>query len=157
MEGTGSKKTLGNLFDSYDEGKIHSQPGVRWDLFDELRREDVGREKGRERLVMDFFGNVQGVEVGVGVNETAWEEDLRRLGEILRRREEAQELEGTPRRTSTAPADVVVQGTGLERERREGAKKVEMGSRWGQQVMGAWALMGCALVWGGASWFESKK
>ncbi|KAL8793034.1 MAG: hypothetical protein Q9195_004345 [Heterodermia aff. obscurata] len=153
VEGTGSKKTLGNLFDSYDEGKIHSQPGVRWDLFDEMRREEVGREKGRERLVIDFFGNVQGVEVGVGVNETAWEEDLKRLGEILRRREEAQELEGT---STVTEEEVIVQSTGIERERREGAKKVELGSGWGQQVMGAWALMGCALIWGGTSWFESK-
>lgn len=159
VEGTGSKKTLGNLFDSYDEGKIHSQPGVRWDLFDEQRREEAGRAKGRERLVMDFFGNVQGVEIGVDVNETGWEEDLRRLGELLRSRKEAEAQEGgtTAASKSEAPEKVVVEGIGLERERTLGAKKVEMGNRWGQQIMGAWALMGCALVWGGASWLESRK
>src|ERR1700709_1454705 len=47
-----SKQTLGDLFDSYDESKIHSLPGVPCDLC-------PGGEPGRrERLVMDFFGNV---------------------------------------------------------------------------------------------------
>ncbi|KAI9782428.1 MAG: glycosylphosphatidylinositol anchor biosynthesis [Peltula sp. TS41687] len=53
----GSKLTLGDLFDSYDETKIHSRPGIRWDLF------PGGEAKGRERLVMDFFGNVQNVDL----------------------------------------------------------------------------------------------
>lgn len=53
----GSKLTLGDLFDSYDENKIHSRPGIRWDLF------PGGEAKGRERLVMDFFGNVQNVDL----------------------------------------------------------------------------------------------
>lgn len=52
-----SKKTLGDLFDSYDERKIHSTPGVRWDLY------PGGEAKGRLRTVVDFFGNVQNVEV----------------------------------------------------------------------------------------------
>lgn len=52
-----SEKTLGDLFDSYDVGKIHSRPGVRWDLF------PGGEAAGRNRRVVDFFGNVQGVEV----------------------------------------------------------------------------------------------
>src|SRR5438477_6427753 len=37
----GSKMTLGDLFDSYDEAKIHSTPGIRWDLFP--GREAAGR------------------------------------------------------------------------------------------------------------------
>ncbi|KAL3436618.1 peptidase C13 family-domain-containing protein [Aspergillus tetrazonus] len=52
-----SKQTLGDLFDSYDETKIHSNPGVRWDLF------PGGEQEGRLRTVVDFFGNVQSVEV----------------------------------------------------------------------------------------------
>ena len=55
-----SNKTLGDLFDSYDVEKIHSRPGVRWDLF-------PGNESsGRSRRVVDFFGNVQGVEIPSG-------------------------------------------------------------------------------------------
>lgn len=82
-----SKKTLGDLFDSYDESKIHSRPGVRWDLF-------PGQEQGgRERLVMDFFGNVQNVEVDSVGNDTEWKEDLLALGKkIAELRERASTL-----------------------------------------------------------------
>lgn len=41
-----SKLNLGDLFDSYDESKIHSQPGVRWDLF------PGGEPEGRLRTVV---------------------------------------------------------------------------------------------------------
>ena len=57
VEGPTSEKTLGDLFDSYDVEKIHSRPGVRWDLF------PGGEEAGRKRRVVDFFGNVQSVEI----------------------------------------------------------------------------------------------
>src|SRR3984885_9147146 len=53
----GSKRTLGDLFDSYDFAKIHSNAGVRYDLL------PGGRAAARARLVTDFFGNVQNVEV----------------------------------------------------------------------------------------------
>ena len=59
-----SKKTLGDLFDSYDDAKIHSHPGVRYDLF------PGGEQGARERLLMDFFGNVQNVEVDGMNNDT---------------------------------------------------------------------------------------
>src|SRR6266702_2111825 len=70
-----SKLTMGDLFDSYDEEKIHSHPGVRYDLF------PGGEAAARSRLVMDFFGNVQNVEVEGGFtgNETAWQEELQAI------------------------------------------------------------------------------
>jgi len=149
VEGGKSMRTLGDLFDSYDEGKIHSHPGVRWDLFKE------GEQAGRERLVVDFFGNVQGVEVEGMANETEWREDLERLGELLRKRREVGNETGS--RREEAPRKLVVEGAKLGKERREGAAKVEGGKGWGQQVLGASALLGCALVWGGASWFEASR
>jgi len=76
-----SKKTLGDLFDSYDESKIHSQPGLLWDLF------PGGEPAGRERMVMDFFGNVQNVEIdgagGQQFNVTAWKEDLADIQRLI--------------------------------------------------------------------------
>ena len=135
----GDKATLGDLFGSYDEGKIHSRPGVRWDLF------PGGEERGRERLVMDFFGNVQDVQVERGGwNESEWREDLRRLREIMEKREKTLEDE------SAAP----------ERPRkkvRQDAARVDAGIGWGQQAMGVWALLGCALLWGGTSLLESSR
>ena len=145
-----SKLTLGNLFDSYDESQIHSHPGVRWDLF------NGGEQKGRERLVMDFFGNVQEVEVqgGTGVaNDTEWREDLRKLAEIVRRRKDA----GYP----TEEVDVTNQNVRKDPEKpqrsKEGAAEIDAGSNWTQRVLGATTLLGCALLLGGASWLENKR
>lgn len=80
-----SKLTLGNLFDSYDQSKVHSKPSVSWDLF------LGGAERGRERLMMDFFGDVQGVEVepvGNNAGNGCTEDLIWLLKEIVRRREE---------------------------------------------------------------------
>ncbi|KAL8725516.1 MAG: hypothetical protein Q9166_007302 [cf. Caloplaca sp. 2 TL-2023] len=139
-------KTLGELFGSYDEGKIHSRPGVRWDLF-------PGEERvGRERLVMDFFGNVQDVEVEGekgGWNESAWREDLRRLRNIMERRN------GTEMRRDIQGGEIVTPKVTSEQS-RPGAAKVETGGGWGQQMMGASALLGCLLIWGGTSLLDTR-
>lgn len=63
VTGPTSEKTLGDLFDSYDIRKIHSNPGVRWDLF------PGGELAGRSRRVVDFFGNVQNVEMQGNMTE----------------------------------------------------------------------------------------
>lgn len=73
-----SKLTLGDLFDSYDETKIHSQPGVRWDLF------PGGEQEGRLRTVVDFFGNVQNVEVETNSTEPgSLKEDLAEIAKLI--------------------------------------------------------------------------
>ncbi|KAF7871818.1 hypothetical protein EAF04_003925 [Stromatinia cepivora] len=139
----GSKKTLGDLFNSYDEAKIHSHPGVRWDLF------PGGEQGGRERLLMDFFGNVQNVEVDKIANDTEWKEDLLSLGKKiaeLRERTEAAE------KNSTASATVIESRP----TRQIRAAKVEVDdSWWGKKAVGAWALAGCSLVWLAGTYLES--
>lgn len=156
-----SKLTLGNLFDSYDESKIHSRPGVRWDLFE-------GKEAtGRERLVMDFFGNVQGVEVeggGSGGNETEWREEMRRLEDFIQRAQAREN--GTDKIKRAVVESHKAQAQKEEQDRVdnerprkpnfEGAAKVEAGGNWSQRLVGTAALLGCALIWGGASWLESR-
>lgn len=149
-----SQRTLGDLFDSYDERLIHSQPGIRWDLF------EGGEERGRQRLVMDFFGNVQGVEIEKAAadtkwNETEWKEDLKRLWELSRRKAPDPHANREPSMNSDEGGVQVLNNT--KGDKRQGAAKVEAAKGWGQQVMGAWTLMGCALVWLGASWLESPK
>ncbi len=165
----GSKLTLGNLFDSYDERKIHSQPGIRWDLF------PGGERAGRERLVMDFFGNVQGVEIeaddGSRVsNKSEWREDLQRLREIWRRTRDwdgANELNNNHTTTTTTitnqPAATAIETMiatasiqGRESTTHLGATKVQPSSGWTQQFLGASALAGCAILWAGASWLEGS-
>ncbi|EMR90910.1 putative gpi-anchor transamidase precursor protein [Botrytis cinerea BcDW1] len=139
----GSKKTLGDLFDSYDESKIHSHPGVRWDLF------PGGEQGGRERLLMDFFGNVQNVEVDKIANDTEWKEDLLSLGKKiaeLRERTEAAEKNATSAASLSENRPT----------RKIRAAKVEVdNSWWGKKAVGAWALAGCSLVWLAGTYLES--
>lgn len=140
-----SKKTLGDLFDSYDESKIHSVPGFRWDLF-------PGAEQGgRDRLVMDFFGNVQNVEVDSAGNETEWKEDLLGLGKKIA------EL-----RARADAADAIAQNSSIPEQaenlvsRRMKAAKVQVDDTWwGKKAVGAWALAGCSLVWLAGSYLEA--
>lgn len=145
-----SKLTLADLFGSYDESKIHSNPGYRWDLF------PGGEEKGKERLVMDFFGNVQGVEIeGVGGNASEWREDMRRLEEIIHRARARGNT--TEAEQSGAPSDKeIAQGRNVVKGKVEAAAKIEGVEAWGQRILGAGALLGCVLVWGGVSWLESR-
>ena len=145
-----SKLTLADLFGSYDESKIHSNPGYRWDLF------PGGEEKGRERLVMDLFGNVQSVEVeGTGGNATEWREDMRRLEEVINRARAMGKK--TEAKKSEAPDQKVIVQSGDSGKRKiESAAKVEGIEAWSQRILGAGALFGCMLLWGGASWLESR-
>ena len=140
-----SKLKLADLFDSYDEAKIHSHPGVSYQGF------PGGEQAGRDRLVMDFFGNVQNVEVdGRGeANETAWKEDLIQLEKmIVAKRREANQ--------TSEPEDFPLESQAKTRKKSPGAFKIEE-EGWGQRVVGAWALAGCAIFWLGGSWLESRR
>ncbi|KAI9690290.1 MAG: glycosylphosphatidylinositol anchor biosynthesis [Bathelium mastoideum] len=148
-----SKKTLADLFDSYDESKIHSHPGVRWDLL------KGGEAEGRQRLVMDFFGNVQNVEIEEAgkSNATQWREDLEALSRLI----------DAARQTSNATASAGVVEPGLDYAeaaseevptgRMPGAAKVRKDDSWGKQVVGGAALLGCLGVWLAGSWLEGKR
>ncbi|TVY37212.1 GPI-anchor transamidase [Lachnellula subtilissima] len=142
-----SKMTLGDLFDSYDESKIHSHPGVRWDLF-------PGDEQGgRERLVMDFFGNVQNVEVdNAGGNDTEWKEDLLQLGKKIAELRERAEAQDAAVKNNTVPESK----GGNHPSRKIRAAKVEIDETWwGKKAVGALALGGCAIVWLAGTYQES--
>ncbi|KFX89300.1 hypothetical protein V497_03319 [Pseudogymnoascus sp. VKM F-4516 (FW-969)] len=165
-----SKKTLGDLFDSYDESKIHSQPGFRWDLF------PGDEEEGRKRLIMDFFGNVQGVEVGEpeenlgqrpnSTEEAEWREDLLSLGKKIKELTDAQdaadklsrEAEASPQEkgaeepTSTPDAKAD-QRPGQVRMRA--AKVSEDEGWWGKKLVGAWVLGGLGMAWAAGSYMEA--
>lgn len=146
-----SKLTMGDLFDSYDEEKIHSHPGMRYDLF------EGGEAAARSRLVMDFFGNVQNVEVeGERKNQTLWEEELaaidRMITEAKRRHNETLHSNLQPQ---PPPQPVVEEPTPVESLMREGAVKVDEEQAWAKQVVGAAALLGCAGIWLAGSWLET--
>ncbi|KAF2465502.1 uncharacterized protein BDR25DRAFT_306633 [Lindgomyces ingoldianus] len=146
-----SKLTMGDLFDSYDEEKIHSHPGVRYDLF------PGGEDAARSRLVMDFFGNVQNVEVEGGIrrNETVWQEELAAIERMI---VEAKRRHNETVNTRPQPQHVVEEAEVADAKRslrKEGAVRVDEESGWTKQIVGAAALLGCAGVWAAGSWFES--
>ncbi|OMP87252.1 GPI-anchor transamidase [Diplodia seriata] len=145
-----SKLTLGDLFDSYDETKIHSHPGFRYDLF------HGGEKAARDRLVMDFFGNVQNVEVeGVGRNESKLEEELEYLSRLIETaKQKANETEvAAAYGASVDKNEAAVQPK--TKKKFEGPAKVQRDDGWSKQIIGLSAVMGFAGVWAAGSWLES--
>lgn len=139
-----SKNTLGDLFDSYTYEKIHSHAGVRYDLF------PGGEQSARSRLVTDFFGNVQNVEVD-GSKNTTLEEDLlalsKHIAELRRREDELDEVakgnishEEKKRETSS--------------KRIHSAKPLTDDNWWAKKLLGAVVLGGGVAVWGLGSFLE---
>jgi phosphatidylinositol glycan class K len=142
-----SKLTMGELFNSYDPAKIHSDAGIRYDLF------EGGEEGARSRLVMDFFGNVQNVELqGEGKNQTQWKEELEAIDKMIldARRKHNESLTAKPQ-----TQHVVEEAKPVQAIRREGAVRVDDEQGWSKQIVGAAALLGCAGVWLAGSLFES--
>ncbi|EGE04438.1 GPI-anchor transamidase [Trichophyton mentagrophytes] len=143
-----SKRTLGDLFDSYDESKIHSQPGVRWDLF------PGGEAEGRLRTVMDFFGNVQEVEVEAGssANDTehSIKEDLVAIAKLV---EQWKEMEKEHMENTTGPSSVGHQKpilpsqTGSPIHKLAGPMKMRDTDDWSKRVIGVSLLFGIGGVW----------
>ncbi|KAH8592987.1 peptidase C13 family-domain-containing protein [Bisporella sp. PMI_857] len=143
-----SRKTVGDLFDSYDEAKIHSRPGFRWDLF------PGGEQGGRNRLLMDFFGNVQKVEVDSIGNDTE-SEDLLLLGKkIAELRERAEAIDAArAAEANTTSAAPLLENHSTKRIRA--AKVATDDSWWSKKTLGALGLAGCSLVWLAGSYLES--
>ncbi|KAJ4395438.1 glycosylphosphatidylinositol anchor biosynthesis [Didymella pomorum] len=142
-----SKLTMGELFDSYDEEKIHSHPGIRYDLF------EGGEPAARNKLIMDFFGNVQNVEVeGEKRTETQWRQELeaieRMINEAKRRHNESLSLH-------TQAQHVVEEVTPAQSRRKQGVAMVQEEHGWSKQIVSAAALVGCAVAWAAGSWLES--
>ncbi|CCX13576.1 peptidase C13 family-domain-containing protein [Pyronema domesticum] len=132
VKNASSKHTMKDLFDSYDTKKIHSDPGVRTDLFH--RNLD-------EVLITDFFGNVQNVETdGVGEDEK-WKVDVSELARL------AANITSPKKQQK----EIKVEELKGKAEKKISAFKVEEKASWTQGVVGATALVACALAWFGGS------
>ena len=122
VSGPTSDKTLGDLFDSYDVEKIHSRPGVRWDLF------PGGEEAGRQRRVVDFFGNVQSVELGGAQSEAeSLKQDIQGLKRLV---QEYQDFAAAQESNRTETANLIQQ----RRSRRSilSGRHVDRSETWSQ-------------------------
>ncbi|KAF4587232.1 GPI-anchor transamidase [Ophiocordyceps camponoti-floridani] len=143
-----SRKTVGDLFDSYDYEKIHSNAGMRYDLF------PGGAAAAKGRLITDFFGNVQNVEVDRAKDE-ALEEELvalsRTIAMLL-----AKADGGMINSNATDESDSMGSGGVVgETASRAGVAALDDNDGWAKRAVGATALAGCALLWGLASFLES--
>ncbi|EEH09726.1 GPI-anchor transamidase [Histoplasma capsulatum G186AR] len=146
-----SKSTLGDLFDSYDESKIHSQPGVRWDLF------PGGEPEGRQRIVMDFFGNVQNVDVEWDRGNTTMDagslkDDLvaiARLVEEWRRKEPQVHAQSSPESVSNNISNEGVRQNSTSRPNQisPGAMKMDDSNSWSNRLVGLSVLASLGAVW----------
>jgi hypothetical protein len=153
-----SKLTLGDLFDSYDESKIHSQPGVRWDLF------PGGEPEGRLRTVMDFFGNVQKVEVEEdyggenGTEAGSPKEDLIAIAKLVnewRLHDRAYvSISGDGDTGTNFTTDTVTNNPGARDhhristlERQTGTMKLDDTDGWSKRLLGVSVLMGLGAAW----------
>jgi phosphatidylinositol glycan class K len=137
VKNASSKHTLKDLFDSYDTKKIHSDPGVRTDLFN--RRLD-------EVLITDFFGNVQNVEVDGKGEEEKWKVDALELAKLAANitvpgRKSA--VEKPPAVTETMRHNPAAKKIAVSR--------VEEKRSWTQCAVGISALMLCAAAWFGGA------
>ncbi|EEU40976.1 uncharacterized protein NECHADRAFT_32358 [Fusarium vanettenii 77-13-4] len=141
-----SQKTVGELFDSYDYDKIHSHAGMRYDLF------PGGAENARSRLITDFFGNIQNVEVDSAGNLTL-EEDLLALSKkiaLLRQKEAEAAKEASQGGSASASASAPTEAA----KKIQKARALTDDNWWTKKVVGATALAGCALLWGLGSFLE---
>ncbi|KAG6101953.1 glycosylphosphatidylinositol anchor biosynthesis [Claviceps sp. LM219 group G6] len=137
-----SRKTVGELFDSYDYEKIHSHAGVRYDLF------PGGAEGARSRLITDFFGNIQNVEVDRDAS-SALDEQLLSLSKTITPLRQKEAEEGAARRknaTTSAPARVS-DGIATVVTKIQSATVLTNEDWWTKKVVGATALVGCGMVW----------
>lgn len=145
VTGPTSEKTLGDLFDSYDIRKIHSNPGVRWDLF------PGGEASGRSRRVVDFFGNVQNVEVqGNRTNAEQLKEDIAGLQALI----SDYEKRADHQENNHAEVNEVIDARAPEDSKHRPsqmhpikAMNIRDGISWKRQIGGITVIGGLAAIW----------
>lgn len=146
LNSTASDVRLGELFDYYTFERVHSEAGVRHDLF------PGGREAARHRRVLDFFGNVQGVEVDGAEDAAAsgsWLEDLEKLKQFV---ELAEAEEKAAKESPSQGAGAKDESAGKKQDNlRVAFDMAEGGGDWLKQALGLGSLL--AL---GAAWFVVK-
>ncbi|USW53914.1 Putative peptidase C13, legumain [Septoria linicola] len=135
---------LGELFDYYTFDRVHSDAGVRYDLF------PGGEQEVRNRRVLDFFGSVQGVETS-GLDEKKagdWKRDLEALQKIMER-QSAEDLNHS--RTEQESEATVQAATSFQGDQKVALDMAQAGDSWAKKAVGVASL----LVVGGA-WLASS-
>ncbi|EME46649.1 hypothetical protein DOTSEDRAFT_70607 [Dothistroma septosporum NZE10] len=152
LNSTSADVRLGELFDYYTFDRVHSDAGVRYDLF------PGGEEAARNRRVLDFFGSVQGVETDAKLSgsEDDWQADLEALRKIMERQQA--EVAG-PNATQNAVPNARA-GDGSEasmkpaKSAEQGRLALDMAQKGGDSVKKAAGLGSLVVL--GAAWIVSN-
>lgn len=142
----GSKKTIGDLFDSYSYEKIHSHAGVRYDLF------KGGAAAARSRLLTDFFGNVQNVEID-GAKNARIDDEMLSLSKTIAALQALADQEEAAARNTTQPPPPAPKP---QRKPQNLARPLNDENWWTKKLVGATALAGCAGLWALGSFLETS-
>lgn len=157
LTSTSSNVTLGDLFDSYDPAKVHSDAGIRYDLF------AGGEGEARKRRIVDFFGNVQGVEVNAEKDQDEslvdWKSDLEALRKMLDRQREALAAAGESEDSMTVQPGSHHAQPPLKRRKvlkveSAGPKPVDATSTETKQAVGTAVLLLVVGAFGLINWFD---
>lgn len=147
LNSTSADVRLGELFDYYTFDRVHSDAGVRYDLF------PGGEEEGRNRRVLDFFGSVQGVETS-GLDEMQagdWKKDLEALQQIMeRQKKEEEEDEEEMQHAATQEMASEASTRATRDDRGHGKVALDMaqgGEGWVKKVVGLGSLLAVGGAW----------
>lgn len=138
LNSTSSDVKLGELFDYQTFDRVHSDAGVRYDLTE-------GGEQGvREKRVLDFFGNVQGVEIEAGSKEVRndFKEDLDALQKLIgAAKPDTHDLHGARGAATTITPRSSTQDIRAALDMAQG------GQDWTKKVVGAVSLLALVAAW----------
>lgn len=147
LNSTSADVRLGELFDYYTFDRVHSDAGVRYDLF------PGGEEEGRNRRVLDFFGSVQGVETS-GLDEMQagdWKKDLEALQQIMeRQKKEEEEEEEEMQHAATQEMASEASTRATRDDRGHGKVALDMaqgGEGWVKKMIGLGSLLAVGGAW----------
>ena len=136
LNSTSSDVRMGELFDYQTFDRVHSDAGVRYDLI------QGGEQAGRNKRVLDFFGNVQGVEIEPGQKEAHndWKKDLVALQNIIK---DAQ---------SNAKEEIKETVLHAPAKERSNVSRVALdmangGENWIKKIVGAASLAVVGIAW----------
>ena len=147
MNSTSSDVKLGELFDYQTFDRVHSDAGVRYDLF------PGGEHAARNKRVLDFFGNVQGVEIETGLKEAQndWKKDLEALQRMVNDAEaKVNESQIAVDDQPEESAEAITVASKAASEPKLAQDMAQGGASWLKKFAGAMSL----LVVGGA-WIAS--
>ncbi|OTA32853.1 GPI-anchor transamidase [Hortaea werneckii EXF-2000] len=149
LNSTSSDVRLGEMFDYMTFDRVHSEAGVRYDLY------QGGEGAVRNKRVLDFFGNVQGVDVDAGASGqeslSAWKADVEALRQITQRTlkdmNASDSVMGSKPSNEHTAEGTVIAGGRLGKERVAIDMAGLGGESWTKKALGAGSLLALGMAW----------